>query len=639
MAMIGLLMETPLNAEQHGYLETIHTSGEALLAIINDILDFSKIEAGKMELDSRPFNLRASVEDALDIMSVKAAEKNLDLIYQMDDEIPVMVEGDSLRLRQVLANLLSNAVKFTQIGGIFVQVKLLSSQPFAAVNRSQLHLHLSVSDTGIGITPDKLVRLFKPFVQADVSTTRQYGGTGLGLAISKRLVELMGGKIWAESVPGKSSTFHFTAMLQAESAAPPETRRPKLADLRILIVDDNAMSRRSLALQTARWGLIPESVETAEQALEQLQRDEPFDLAILDLHMPGVDGLALAAEIRKLPRAAMLPLVLLTPPGTRSDLPGAAHIAFAQCVAKPVKSAQLCAALERALFNLKTIAPAPPLKAGRLLADNLPLQILLCDDNSINQKVASRLLQQVGYQADITANGIEALEALERRHYDLIFMDVMMPDMDGLEATSLIRERQKRGANPNYRSRIIIIAMTAQAMQGDREKCLAAGMDDYLAKPIRLADIRSVIERWGSKISPAESAPVKSEPPAAAGSPPVDMERLEDMNDGSAENFRELVELYFKQTAQQLDQIEAAVNANDADKVRYVAHSCAGASATLGMVRIVPLLRVLERQGSEGKLTNAVEICENARREFKLIQNFLAAHPALATMPAAPVKS
>jgi len=637
IAMIGLLMETPLNTEQHGYLETIHTSGEALLAIINDILDFSKIEAGKMELDSRPFNLHTSVEDALDLMSVKAAEKNLDLTYQMDDEIPATVEGDPLRLRQVLANLLSNAVKFTESGGIFVQVKLLSSQP-AAANRSQLHLHLSVNDTGIGITPDKLVRLFKPFMQADVSTARQYGGTGLGLAISKRLVELMGGKMWAESVPGKSSTFHFTVMLQAEPAAAPETRQPKLADLRILIVDDNAMSRYALARQTAKWGLIPESVETAEQALEQLQRGKQFDLAILDLQMPGVDGLALAMEIRKLPGAVMLPLVLLTPPGTRSDMPSAAHIAFAQCVAKPVKAAQLCAALERALFNLKTVVQTPP-KAERSLAENLPLRILLCDDNAINQKVAARLLQQVGYQSDIAASGREALEALDHRHYDLIFMDVMMPEMDGLEATRLIRERQKRGALPNYQSRIIVVAMTAQAMQGDREKCLAAGMDDYLAKPIRLADIRGVIEHWGLQISPAESAPVKSEPSPAAETLSVDMDRLNDMTDGNAENFRELVELYFKQTAQQLDQIEAAVSANDADKVRHVAHSCAGASATLGMVRIVPLLRELERQGTEGKLTNAAEICENARREFKLIQNFLAAQPALATMPAATVKS
>jgi CheY-like chemotaxis protein/HPt (histidine-containing phosphotransfer) domain-containing protein len=638
IAMIGLLMETPLNHEQRSYLETIHTSGEALLSIINDILDFSKIEAGKMELDLCSFNVRTSVEDVLDIMSIKAAEKKLDLVYQMDEEIPELIEGDPLRLRQVLMNLLSNAIKFTETGSIFVQVKQLSSQPSGAAN--QLHLHFSVSDTGIGITPDKLTRLFKPFMQADVSTARHYGGTGLGLAISKRLVELMSGKMWAESVPGKSSTFHFTAMLQAEPRTASKTSPSKLADLRILIVDDNATSRLALSRQAAQWGLILESVESAGQALERLQRGEQFDLAVLDLEMPGMDGLALAGEIRKLPGAAMLPLVLLTPAGVRFDVSNSAHIAFAHCVNKPVKSAQLRAALERVLFSPKSAEQPPPPKTDRSLAENLPLRILLCDDNAINQKVAGRLLQQIGYQADIAANGREALEALERKPYDLIFMDVMMPEMDGLEATRVIREWQKRGVHPNYQSRIVIIAMTAQAMQGDREKCIAAGMDDYLAKPIRLADIRGVIERWASQTSTAKPAPVKNaSPTVAAATTPVDMDRLNDMTDGNAENFRELVELYFDQTAKQLAQIAAAVRANDADAVRRVAHSCAGASATLGMVRIVPLLRELERQGVEGALPNAAQVCENAEREFEQIKKFLAEQPALAKMSAPAVKS
>jgi CheY-like chemotaxis protein len=638
IAMIGLLMETPLNPEQRSYLETIHTSGEALLSIINDILDFSKIEAGKMELDMCSFNLRTSVEDVLDIMSIKAAEKNLDLVYQMEEEIPELIEGDPLRLRQVLVNLLSNAIKFTGCGSIFVQIKLLSSQPAGAANRSQLQLHFFVSDTGIGITPDKLARLFKPFMQADVSTARHYGGTGLGLAISKRLVELMSGKMWAESVPGKSSTFHFTAMVQAEPRAAFETPQSKLADLRILIVDDNATSRMALSRQTAQWGLIPENVESSEQALERLQRGEQFDLAIIDLQMPGMDGIALATEIRKLPGAAMLPLLLLTPPGIRYNVSSSAHITFAHCINKPVRSAQLRTALERVLFNPKNADQTPPPKADQSLAGNLPLRILLCDDNAINQKVAARLLQQIGYQADVAANGREALEALDRKPYDLIFMDVMMPEMDGLEATRVIREWQKRGAHPNYQSRIVIVAMTAQAMQGDRDKCIAAGMDDYLSKPIRLADIRGIIERWASQTSPVKPAPVKSERPAIE-TLPVDMDRLNDMTDGNAENFRELVELYFEQTAQQLAQITAAVRANDADNVRHVAHSCAGASATLGMVRIVPLLRELERQGVEGSLTNAAQVCENAEREFEQIKKFLAEQPALAKMPAPTVKT
>jgi signal transduction histidine kinase/HPt (histidine-containing phosphotransfer) domain-containing protein len=638
IAMIGLLMETPLNPEQRSYLETIQTSGESLLAIINDILDFSKIEAGKMELDICSFNLRTSVEDILDIMSIKAAEKNLDLVYQMDEEIPELVEGDPLRLHQVLANLLSNAIKFTETGSVFVQVKQLSSQPAGAANRSQLHLHFSVSDTGIGITPTNLARLFKPFMQADVSTARHFGGTGLGLAISKRLVELMSGKMWAESVPGKSSTFHFTLMVQAEPQAAFETRQSKLANLRILIVDDNAVSGQALSRQTTQWGLIPESVESAAQALEKLQRGEQFDLAILDLQMPGMDGLALAAEIRKLLGAAMLPLVLLAPPGIRFNMPSLAHITFAHCIAKPVKSAQLYAALERVLLSPKNTDQTSPPKADQSLAENLPLRILLCDDNAINQKVAMRLVQQIGYQPDVTANGREALEALNQKPYDLIFMDVMMPEMDGYEATRLIREGQKVGAHPNYQSRIVIVAMTAQAMQGDREKCIAAGMDDYLSKPIRLADIRGIIERWALQTPPAKPVPAKSEPPAAEATP-VDMDRLNDMTDGNAENFRELAELFLRQTAQQLEQITSAVRANDADKVRHVAHSCAGASATLGMVRIVPLLRELERQGKEGSLTNAAQVCEDAEREFEQIKNFLAAQPALEKMPAPTVKT
>ena len=335
IAMVSLLLETPLNADQRSYLDTIHASSESLLNIINDILDFSKIESGKMELDSRPFDLCVCVEETLDLLSAKAVEKKLDLVYQMDDGIPAMVKGDSLRLRQVLANLFSNAIKFTAAGDVSVRIKMLSAPPANETEAYPLHLHFSVHDTGIGITPDKLTRLFKPFMQADVSTAKHYGGTGLGLAISKRLVELMGGKMWAESVPGKGSTFHFTANFHAEPQAARETRRPKLADLRVLIVDDNAASRRALAEQTTKWGMISETAETVQQALELIRRGAHFDLAILDLHLPGMDGLALATEIRKLPGAAMLPLVLLMPLGTRANAAADAHLAFAHTSPNP----------------------------------------------------------------------------------------------------------------------------------------------------------------------------------------------------------------------------------------------------------------------------------------------------------------
>ena len=645
VAMVGLLMETPLTAEQRGYLETVHTSSEALLTIINDILDFSKIEAGKMELYSRPFDLRACIEDSLDLLAVRAFEKNLDLVYQSDHDIPAIIEGDSLRLRQVLTNLLSNAVKFTERGDIFTRVKLLSRKLEESQNGAVLHLHFSVRDTGIGIPPDRLARLFKPFMQADASTAQHYGGTGLGLAISKRLVELMGGKMWAESTPGEGSTFHFTVNVRAEPQAAPASlsaRQPKLANLRVLIVDDNLTSAQTLVEQTGRWGMLARSVENPHAALDLLRNGESFDFGILDLKMPGMDGVGLASEIHKLPVGAMMPLVLLAPMGLHSDTPNETHLVFGHIVPKPVKPAQLCDMLVNALIHPRA-APvqAPPPKPDQLLAERIPLRVLLCDDNAINQKVAARILQQLGYQPGLAINGREALDALDRQPYDFILMDVMMPEMDGLEATRLIRERQKLGA-PNYTGRIVIVALTAHAMQGDREKCLASGMDDYLAKPIRPAEVRQVIERWNqqndtartAQAVPAAPAAPPAPPPPVPAEPPVDMDRLNSLVDGDPGGLRELVELYLKQTTQQMAQLEEAVRARNTVDVRRVAHSCAGASATLGMTRLVPLLRDLEKQGASGTLTaNATQIYENALREFQLIQHFLAALPGPAVTP------
>jgi CheY-like chemotaxis protein len=450
--------------------------------------------------------------------------------------------------------------------------------------------------------------------------------------------------MWAESSPGAGSTFHFTINFQAEKQPAPFALagpQSKLADLRLLIVDDNATVRRVIAEQAAKWGMVPYSAESPQQALEWLKKGEQYDLGVMDLQMPGMDGLALAMEIHKLPGAAMMPLVLLMPLGLHSDAPGCTHIVFAHTVNKPVKPAQLCEVLVRALLSPKAaVRQQPTSKPGQPLTERLPLSILLCDDNAINQKVAARILQSIGYQTDFAANGREALDALDKKPYDLIFMDVMMPEMDGLEATCAIRERQKDGvAHPNYQSRIIIVAMTAQAMQGDREKCLAAGMDDYLAKPVLPKDVRAIVERWGSQATPAAPAApaTKADVPAPAPAskadapapaveePPVEMDILNDLTDGNADSIRELVDLFFKQTTQQLEQLEAAVRANKAEDVRRVAHSCAGASATLGMTRFVPLLRKLERQGASGTLTTATQVYEDTAREFKLIQHFLAA--------------
>jgi CheY-like chemotaxis protein/HPt (histidine-containing phosphotransfer) domain-containing protein len=550
-----------------------------------------------------------------------------------------------------LVNLLSNGIKFTPAGEVVVHVKVLSAPERAADGSEPWQLHFLVRDTGVGIPVDQLARLFKSFSQADASTTRQYGGTGLGLAISKRLVELMGGRMWVESVPQKGSTFQFTLPLRGAPDAPPqalEGSQPQLADLRLLIVDDNPTNCRILTLQTRKWGMIPRDSRIAAQALEWLRAGECFDLAILDMQMPGMDGLMLASEIRKLPGCATMPLVLLASIGVHSDHPDFARASIAGCLTKPIKPAQLRETLLRAMSGAKPAphkAAVPSAKLDPTLASRFPLRVLLCDDNIVNQKVALRLLQQMGYRSDLAANGLEALAALDRQPYDLVFMDVMMPEMGGLEASRLIRERQQQPAQfPNYKSPIIIVAMTASAMQGDREKCLAAGMDDYVAKPVRLDDVRTIVERWAAAAArteptgpaaavpqspPGADAQVQSSPPAAPPEDnPVDMGRLLDFTDGDQDNLRELVTLYLDQTSQQVEQLEAAIRAGAVQEVRRLAHSCAGASATCGMRRLVPILRELERQGFEGKLTNASQLSYEVGQEFALIRRFLEAYLA-----------
>jgi signal transduction histidine kinase/HPt (histidine-containing phosphotransfer) domain-containing protein len=634
IAMSGLLMETSLTPDQRGYLDTIHNSSESLLSIINDILDFSKIEAGKMELERRPFDLRAAIEESLDLLAPRAMDKQLDLAYQVDERIPALVEGDGQRLRQVLVNLIGNALKFTERGEVFTKVQKLQLSPAESENPLALRLHFAVKDSGIGIAPDRLAKLFKPFTQADVSTSRKYGGTGLGLAISRRLVELMGGKMWAESVAGEGSTFHFTLNVTAlvDSKPPAHTgKMPRLADLKILILDDNATTRNILFDQCRLWGMLPQAVENSAQALELLRKGNAFDLALIDLHLQGMDGVSIASEIQKIPSAAMLPMVLLTPLGKKKSSSEEVRIIFAHAVHKPVKPAQLGSALERALLSPRTQPRATePAKPAILLAETLPLRILIVDDNAINQKVAVRILQQLGYAPDVAGNGREALDILDQNPFDFIFMDVMMPEMDGLEATRMLRKRQMGGDHAHYQSRIIVCAMTAHAMTGDREKCIAAGMDDYLAKPVRPKDVRDMLERWGGKIlqGGAKPAPAKSvESPAAE--PPVDMDRMMDLTDGNNDSLRELVEMYLKQTHKQFEQMQAAIRDGNADSLRRVAHSGAGASATLGMTQLVPKLRELEKLGGSGNLAGAGEICEKAAQEYLRIQEFLKLNPEL----------
>ena len=483
IGMSGLLLDTPLSDEQRDYAATIRDSGDALLTIINDILDFSKIEAGRMDIERQPFDLRECVESAMDLVAARAAEKHLELAYVFEGDVPAGVLGDVTRLRQILLNLLSNAVKFTERGEVVLTV---AAERVDGGER----LHLTVRDTGIGLSEAGLARLFQSFSQADASTTRKYGGTGLGLAISRRLAELMGGTVLAESPGlGQGATFHVTVRLPAAELPQGNKRafigsQPALKGRRLLVVDDNATNRRVLALQTAKWGMVPQDTAVPEDALRWVQASAKagaggpgFDLAIIDMHMPGMNGLELARAIHRV--APQLPLVLFSSLGRKEA--GDTEGLFSAYLAKPLRQSHLFDALVTLLAGQ---APKPEKAASpRLdatLAARHPLRILLAEDNAVNQKLALRLLSQMGYRADLASNGIEAIECIERQTYDVVLMDVQMPEMDGLEATRRITTKWK----PHERPRIV--AMTANAMQGDREECLAAGMDDYLTKPIRV---------------------------------------------------------------------------------------------------------------------------------------------------------
>jgi GAF domain-containing protein/CheY-like chemotaxis protein len=480
IGMSGLLLDTPLTAEQHDYAATIRDSGDSLLTIINDILDFSKIEAGRMDIESQPFDLRDCVESALDLVTSRAFEKHLDTAYLFEGDVPDAISGDVTRLRQVLLNLLSNAVKFTDDGEVVLTV---TSKALAS---GEAELTFAVRDTGIGLSLEGMGRLFQSFSQADSSTTRKYGGTGLGLAISKRLAELMRGRMWAESEGlGEGSTFYFTVRAPTAKLPPARSRdfvgvQPELQGKRVLVVDDNATNRRVLGLQTAKWGMQSRATESPAQALRWIEAGEAFDLAILDMHMPEMDGLALARKVRE--KNAALPLVLFSSLGRREA--GDTDGLFRAYLAKPVHQSQLFDTLVGLLAGAVATAanakePAPS-RFDPEMAARHPLRILLAEDNVVNQKLALRILQQMGYRADLASNGIEAFESVGRQAYDVVLMDVQMPEMDGLEASRRICARWEPGKRPR------IIAMTANALQGDRDMCLQAGMDDYLTKPIRV---------------------------------------------------------------------------------------------------------------------------------------------------------
>jgi PAS domain S-box-containing protein len=595
IGMSGLLLNTALTDEQREYAEIVRQSGDALLTVINDILDFSKIEAGKLELESQPFDLLECIEGALDLVASRAAEKGLDLAYLVSDGTPGAIVGDVTRLRQILLNLLSNAVKFTERGEVVLSVSARRLDGPTPLDE----LTFSVRDTGIGIPADRVSRLFQSFSQVDASTTRRYGGTGLGLAISQRLTELMGGRIGVTSEVGVGSDFHFTIRAAATEAPPRAARRdlrgiqPALRERRVLVVDDNATNRKILTAHLDAWGMRPRATESPVEALGWVRAGEPFDLGILDMHMPEMDGVALARAIREHPAAATLPLVLFTSLGRREAR--AESEGFAAYLHKPIKPSQLFDALVSVLAEQPVHVrerEAAPSHLAPDMARRHPLRILLAEDNVVNQKVALRILGQLGYRADVAANGLEAIDAVARQTYDVVLMDVQMPELDGLGASRELNQRWPGDRRPR------IVAMTANAMQGDRELCEAAGMDDYVAKPIRVEELVAALGRC----RPRSDVRPHAVPEAAVIDQAV-FERLAATMGGPF--VVELIDTFRDDAREQIVTLRRALAGAELETFRRAAHSLKSTSESLGASGLADLARELEAQARAGHLEGA----------------------------------
>jgi signal transduction histidine kinase/CheY-like chemotaxis protein len=496
MGMTDLVLDTELNREQREYLDTVKMSADSLLTVINDILDFSKMEAGKIDLDVADFNLRDSLEATLKTLALRAHEKGLELLCEVAPEVPEAVQGDAGRLRQIVVNLVGNAIKFTSQGEVALSVKALEMEG------AQRMLQFTVSDTGIGIPPEKHKSIFEAFTQADTSTTRKYGGTGLGLTISTRFVEMMGGKIWVESGSDSGARFHFTIRLGVTDGqavkvgmiAPPEM----LHGMKVLVVDDNHTNRGILEGMLKRWDMNPTSVEGGEEALAQLaislEAGTPYGLILTDMHMPMMDGFALVERIRQNPHMTTATIMMLTSAGHRGDALRCKELGITAYLLKPVRQSELREAIARALGAKEEDGVIPLITRFSLEDGRDPskfLSVLLVEDNAVNQRLMARLLEKRGHRVVVAANGREALSALEEDVFDLVFMDVQMPEMDGLEATALIRKKEQISGD-----RQAVIALTAHAMKGDQQRCVAAGMDGYLSKPIRSQELDAILETY-----------------------------------------------------------------------------------------------------------------------------------------------
>jgi PAS domain S-box-containing protein len=623
LGMTELVLETELTPEQREYLDTVKHSADALLRVINDILDFSKIEAGKLELDSSPFSLREMLGDTLHLLAFRAAQKGLELAGRVAPDVPDDLVGDPGRLRQIIINLVGNAIKFTERGEVTVEVR--AADRAAANPQSAIYnLQFSVRDTGIGIPPAKHDLIFQSFAQADTSTTRKYGGTGLGLTISARLVEMMGGRIWVESEVEKGSTFHFTTPLvrQGPQADRPVPQPVNLEGLRVLVVDDNATNRRILEEVLGHWDMRVTLVDGGRPALAALEQahdaGESFALVLIDGHMPGMDGFMLAERIQQNPRLAGTTLVVLTSGGQPGDIAECRRLGIASYLLKPVKQSDLLRALTNALrLPRRGEASAEPALVAPGESQQR-LRVLLAEDNPVNQRLAVRLLEKRGHTTVLAGNGKEALAALEGQTFDLVLMDVEMPEMGGFEATAAIRAREQ-----GTRRRLPILAMTAHALKGDRERCLAAGMDGYVAKPIQAQELWRVIQEIVSTSAPGEPAAPTTGPFEDVLDPAAVLEGV----GGDRVLLREVVQLFVTQAPRWLAEIRDALGRGDVGRLRRTTHTLRGAVSNFGTGSAYQEAQRLDTLARTGDLAAAAGACASLEKQ---VDRLLPALTALA---------
>jgi PAS domain S-box-containing protein len=597
MGMTELALDTPLSSEQREYLSMVKDSADSLLALINDILDFSKIEAGKLSLDPTEFNLNDVLANTLRSLSVRASQKGLEIAWGEKVGVPERVIGDAGRLRQVIVNLVGNAIKFTEQGEVAVGIEVESQQGESIV------LHFTVRDTGIGIAPEAQKLIFEAFTQADSSMNRKYGGTGLGLTISSRLVQLMGGKIWLDSALGEGSTFHFTARLSRANGATPKPLPKdvlKLRNLDVLVVDDNFTNRKILDGMLKRWSIRPETVSSGAEGLAALERaasaGSPFPLVLVDAQMPEMDGFALAERVRQNPKLAGATIMMLTSAGQRGDAARCRELGIAVYLIKPIRQSELLEAILAALGKSSDKGPASVVTRHTLRENRRKFHILLAEDNLVNQCLAVRLLEKLGHKVVVASNGIEALDLLKRDRFDLVLMDIQMPKMNGFQTTAEIRKEEE-----STREHLPIIAMTAHAMEGDRARCLDAGMDGYVAKPIRFEDLVDAIEHLGQSPEAAKVAAT----PTPRQQEPIDIASALARVEGDVELLQEMVALFLEELPDLLTNLREAVTAGDAKAIERAAHKLKGSVGNFAAQPAFEAALRLEKIGRAGDLTEA----------------------------------